>query len=50
VRNKLSTDIQENALKHGIDVKEMNEELRVALTMKDGLLRSLSQETKNNLV
>jgi hypothetical protein len=50
VRNMLSGDIQENALKNGIDVKKMNTDLRVALTLKDGLLRSLSQESKNNLV
>jgi len=50
VRNMLSNDIQENALKNGIDVKAMNTDLRVALTLKDGLLRSLSQEAKNNLV
>lgn len=50
VRNSLSNDIQENAIKQGVDVKEMNRELRVALTLKDGLLRSLSQEAKNNLV
>lgn len=50
VRNMLSNDIQENAMKHGVDVKKMNQDLRVALTLKDGLLRSLSQEAKNNLV
>lgn len=50
VRNQLSNDIQENALKQGVDVKKMNQDLRVALTLKDGLLRSLSQESKNNLV
>ena len=50
VRNQLSNDIQENALKYGVDVKKINQDLRVALTLKDGLLRSLSQEAKNNLV
>lgn len=50
VRNWLSEDIQSNALKSGIDVRQMNENLRVWLAMKDWLIRRIAKNKKNNLV
>lgn len=50
VRNALSEQLQKEAEKAGIDVKEMNKELRAGLVMKDALLRRLSQEERNNFI
>lgn len=50
VRKWLSDQLQKEAKKFGVDVKEMNKELRAGLAMKDALLVKLSQEWKNNFL
>lgn len=50
VRQELSSQLQKEAKKLGIDVKAMNTELRAGLEMKDALLKRLSQEEKNNFI
>lgn len=50
VRNALSEQIQKEAKLAGVDVKEMNKELRAGLVMKDAILRRLSQEQRNNFI
>lgn len=50
VRQRLSETLQKEAKKAGVDVKEMNKELRAWIEMKDALLRSLSKEERNNLI
>lgn len=48
-RNELSQDIQDTAQNHGIDVKSMNNDIRNSITIRDGILRDLSQKSKNNV-
>lgn len=50
IREAISDEIEKAAKSAGFSVKEINNELRAGLTMKDAMLRSLSQEQKNNLV
>ena len=50
VRKWLSDQLQKEAKIYGVDVKEMNKELRAGLAMKDALLVKLSQEWKNNFL
>lgn len=50
VRQELSSQLQKEAKKYGVDVKAMNTELRAGLEMKDALLRRLSQEERNNFI
>lgn len=50
VRQDLSSQLQKEAKKYGVDVKAMNTELRAWLEMKDALLRRLSQEERNNFI
>lgn len=50
IRRKLNDQLQKEALKNWVDVKEMNKELRVWIEMKDALLRRLSQEERNNFI
>ena len=50
VRQDLSNQLQNEAKKYWVDVKAMNTELRAWLEMKDALLRSLSQDEKNNFI
>ncbi len=40
-------ELQELASKNGIDIKAMNDEMRAAVILRNGLLRRLSQEQKN---
>ena len=50
IRQWISNELQEWALKQWVDVKAMNNELRAWIEMKDALLRRLSQEEKNNFL
>lgn len=50
IREGLSNDVQKAGEKIWIDIKWMNNDLRAQLIMKDGILRSLSQEQKNNII
>lgn len=47
-RNKLWNEIEKDAIKHGVDVKWLNTDVRNSITIRDWLLRRLSQENKNN--
>lgn len=47
-REKVSQEIQDTAEKYGIDVKQLNSDLRTSIIMRDWVLRRLSQENKNN--
>lgn len=49
-RNNLSDQIQQGASKYGLDIKNMNDDLRTSLTLRNGVLRSASQNAKNNLI
>ena len=50
IRNSINNTLQKEALKAWVDVKAINQELRVWIEMKDALLRRLSQEEKNNFI
>lgn len=50
IRRDLSDQIQAEAQKRGIDIKEQNDILRTSITLRDGVLRRLSQENKNNKI
>ncbi len=50
IRNTISKELERDALKLGVDVAEMNRELRVWIEMRKALLRRLSQEQKNNFI
>jgi hypothetical protein len=50
IRSKLSDEIQEQAMKNGIDIKDKNNILRTSIALRDGVLRRLSQENKNNKI
>lgn len=50
VRQDLSSQLQKEAKKFWVDVKQMNTELRAWIEMKDALLSRLSQEEKNNFI
>lgn len=50
IRNAISSDIEKLAKKAGFSVKELNTELRAGIEMKDALLRSMSQEQRNNMI
>ncbi len=47
-RRNIASEVEEVANKYGIDIMEMNKDMRRAIVIRDGLLRRLSQENKNN--
>lgn len=47
-RAKVASTLDEVWAKYGIDIKDMNNDIRNSITIRDGLLKRLSQENKNN--
>lgn len=50
VRRWINDVLQKEALKYGVDVKAMNQDLRAWIQLKDALLRRLSQEERNDFI
>ena len=50
IREWLSTELQNEAMQYGIDIKWKNNILRTSIALRDWVLRRLSQENKNNKI
>lgn len=50
IREGLSTELQNEAMQYWIDIKWKNNILRTSIALRDGVLRRLSQENKNNKI
>ncbi len=50
IREGLSSELQNEAMQYGVDIKWKNDILRTSISLRDWVLRRLSQENKNNKI